>query len=46
MRRIAKQIVIPSSVVVLGEESFCEGESLESVRFESLSRLERIEIDV
>jgi hypothetical protein len=35
-------IVIPSSVVVLGKSSFCECESLESVTFESDSRLERI----
>jgi hypothetical protein len=38
-----KSILIPSSVVVLGKESFCECESLASVTFESGSRLERIE---
>jgi hypothetical protein len=35
--------VIPSSVVVLGASSFRGCESLESVTFESGSRLERIE---
>jgi hypothetical protein len=35
--------LIPSSVVVLGKESFNECKSLESVPFESGSRLERIE---
>jgi hypothetical protein len=38
-----RSIVIPSSVFVLGKESFCGCESLESVIFESGSRLERIE---
>jgi hypothetical protein len=38
-----RSIVIPSSVVVLGQGSFYECESLESVTFESGSRLERIE---
>jgi hypothetical protein len=36
-------IVIPSSVVVLGKESFGQCKSLESVTFENGSRLERIE---
>jgi hypothetical protein len=36
-------VVIPSSVVVLGKASFCECKFLESVVFESGSRLERIE---
>jgi hypothetical protein len=35
--------LIPSTVVVLGKESFYECKSLESVTFESGSRLERIE---
>jgi hypothetical protein len=35
--------LIPSSVVVFGKESFQACESLESVTFESDSRLERIE---
>jgi hypothetical protein len=38
-----KSIEIPSSVVVLGKWSFYECKSLESVTFESGSRLERIE---
>jgi hypothetical protein len=38
-----ESIVIPSSVVVLGQESFRKCKSLESVTFESGSRLERIE---
>jgi hypothetical protein len=38
-----RSIVIPSSVVVLGEGSFSGHKSLESVTFESGSRLERIE---
>jgi hypothetical protein len=38
-----KSILIPSSVVVLGKSSFYECSSLESVTFESGSRLERIE---
>jgi hypothetical protein len=38
-----RSIEIPSSVVVLGKASFCWCESLESVTFESDSRLERIE---
>jgi hypothetical protein len=36
-------IVIPSSVVAFGERSFSQCKSLESVTFESDSRLERIE---
>jgi hypothetical protein len=36
-------LFVPSSVVVLGKESFHECESLESVTFESGSRLERME---
>jgi hypothetical protein len=39
-------ILIPSSVVVLGKGSFSECKSLESVTFESDSRLERIEESV
>jgi hypothetical protein len=35
--------VIPSSVVVLGELSFFDCQSLESVTFETESKLERIE---
>jgi hypothetical protein len=38
-----QSITIPSSVVVLGKESFCECESREWVVFENDSRLERIE---
>jgi hypothetical protein len=38
-----RSIVIPSSVVVLGKSSFRRCKSLESVRFESGSRLEQIE---
>jgi hypothetical protein len=38
-----KSIVIPSSVIVLGEESFRGCKSLESVTFEKGSRLECIE---
>jgi hypothetical protein len=38
-----KSILIPSSVVVLGKESFSQCKSLESVTFERGSRLERIE---
>jgi hypothetical protein len=38
-----RSIVIPSSVIVLGKQSFYECKSLESVTFESGSRLERIE---
>jgi hypothetical protein len=38
-----KSIVIPSSVIVLPESSFAKCQSLESVLFESGSRLERIE---
>jgi hypothetical protein len=38
-----RSVVIPSSIVVLGKKSFYEFESLESVTFESGSRLERIE---
>jgi hypothetical protein len=38
-----KSILIPSSVVVLGEDSFQFCASLESVLFESDSRLKRIE---
>jgi hypothetical protein len=38
-----KSIEIPSSVVVLGERSFSECQSLESMTFESGSHLERIE---
>jgi hypothetical protein len=38
-----KLIEIPSSVVVLGRSSFRQCESLESVIFQSGSRLERIE---
>jgi hypothetical protein len=38
-----RSIVIPSSVVVLGKSCFHECKSLESVIFESRSRLERIE---
>jgi hypothetical protein len=38
-----KSIEIPSSVVVLGKESFCHCQSLESFTLESDSRLERIE---
>jgi hypothetical protein len=38
-----KSIVIPSSVIILNESSFSCCESLESVGFESGSRLERIE---
>jgi hypothetical protein len=37
-----KSILIPSSVVVLGKESFYSCESLGSVTFENGSRLERI----
>jgi hypothetical protein len=37
-----KSIEIPFSLVVLGRRSFCECKSLESVTFESGSRLERI----
>jgi hypothetical protein len=37
-----KSIEIPSSVVLLGKKSFYQCESLESVTFESGSRLERI----
>jgi hypothetical protein len=37
-----KSILIPSSVVILGKASFYECTSLESVTFESGSRLERI----
>jgi hypothetical protein len=40
-----KSILIPSSVVILGEKSFWSCESLESVTFESGSRAERIEED-
>jgi hypothetical protein len=40
---LCRSIVIPSSVVVLGEWSFSWCKSLESVTFESGSRLERIE---
>jgi hypothetical protein len=36
-------IVVPSSVVALGKQSFRDCESLESVTFESCSRLERID---
>jgi hypothetical protein len=35
-----KSIAIPSSVIAFGERSFYECESLESVTFESASRLE------
>jgi hypothetical protein len=35
--------MVPSSVVVLGDSSFCGCKSLQSVTFESGSRLERIE---
>jgi hypothetical protein len=38
-----RSIVIPSSVIVLSESSFGSCQSLESVTFESGSRLERIE---
>jgi hypothetical protein len=38
-----KSILIPSSVVVLEKESFSWCESLESVTFETGSRLERID---
>jgi hypothetical protein len=38
-----KSIEIPSSVVVLGKESFCECKSLEFVTFKNDSQLERIE---
>jgi hypothetical protein len=38
-----ESIVIPSSVVVLGKWSFFQCQSLESMTFESCSRLERIE---
>jgi hypothetical protein len=38
-----KSVLIPSSVVVLGKRSFGQCKSLESVTFESGSRLERIE---
>jgi hypothetical protein len=38
-----KSIEIPSSVVILGKTSFGECKSLESVTFESGSRLERID---
>jgi hypothetical protein len=37
-----KSIEIPSSVVVFGKSSFCQCKSLESVTFESGSRLKRI----
>jgi hypothetical protein len=36
----SKLIMIPSSVVVLGEQSFYERKSLESTRFENGSRME------
>jgi hypothetical protein len=42
MYRIAEQIVVPSWIV-LSKSNFCECKSLESVRFESGSRLERID---
>jgi hypothetical protein len=38
-----RSILIPSSVIVLGKESFCVCKSLESVTFENGSRLELIE---
>jgi hypothetical protein len=38
-----KSILIPSSVDVLGQSSFFQCKSLESVTFENCSRLERIE---
>jgi hypothetical protein len=41
-----RSILIPSSVVVLGKQSFYLCESLESVEFESGSRLELIEYDM
>jgi hypothetical protein len=41
-----KSIVIPSSVVFLGQSSFSRCRSLESVRFENGSRLERLTEDV
>jgi hypothetical protein len=38
-----QSIMIPSSVVVLGKDSFCQCKSLESVTFENGSHLKRIE---